>query len=116
MEFKVDESKVIPPQSLEDKAGHVAKIVKVFACDRDGGALATYVEPHRAEFVRVQIRNKTGGGRSAGQVFAQEEYLQFFNTYSVKHPEDLLGKPTISVYTTIEPTTLTGLIPLNMDR
>ena len=114
MKLQVDERQVIPEQNLEDKIAYVAKITDVFACEHDGRRAVTTVA--HAEAVRVQISNKSdiSNGHS-GQIYKPEDFKRFQEAYGASNPDDLMGKPVISVYTKAGPM-LTGLIPLNMDR
>ena len=68
-----------------------------------------------ADYVRVQILNKSAFGGSSGQVYSADDYRRFQEAYRVNNSDDLMGKPVVSVYQSPGPM-LTGLIPLDMDR
>ena len=113
MELKIDEKAVIPEQDLDGKLAWIAKITHVFPCDSQG--IETQGTVDMAEYVRVQILNKSAFGGGSGQVYSADDYKRFQEAYGVNRADDLMGKPVVSVYQNPEPM-LTGLIPLNMDR
>ena len=112
LQLQVDRGEVIPEQGLEGKLAWVAKITRVFPCDSQGREVQETV--HNAEFVRVQISNKSAFGGSSGWIFSKPDYERFQRAYRVNDSDDLMGKPVISVYQKPGPM-LMGLIPLDMD-
>lgn len=111
MELQIDKNAVIPEQDLEGRLAWIAKITHVFPCDSGGRETQGTVD--KAEYVRVQILNKSDFGGSSGQIYSAEDYGRFQKAYGVNSSDDLMGKPVVSVY---KGPSLTGLIPLNMDR
>ena len=116
MQIEIDEKAVIPEQSLEGKIGIVAKITHVSPFDHKGERTEKTTFEN-AETVGVQIQNISDAHKgNSGQIYISENFTRFREAYGVIDPHDLVGKPVISVYTKDLGQTLTGLIPLNMDR
>jgi len=108
MELQIDKNAAIPEQNLEEKLAWIGKITHVFSCDAQGRRIPLPID--RKDLVRIQVQNNGGG--SSGQVYSLSQYEAFQKAYGVNKPEDLVGKPVVSVYKMPGPM-LTGLIPLN---
>ena len=109
LSMDVSGMEVIPEQKLEDKIGYVARIESVSPKNkRDHGFSGA---------VQIGIQNKTDilNGHSAMGLSAKD-FQKFLKGYDVARPEDLVGKPVVSIYTRHSGVMLSGFAPLNLDR
>jgi len=111
MELAISDIKPIPAQDLEGKVAHIGKIIGVYPSNIDGMVVHGTVQ--MATYIRIQVMNKTGFGGSSAVTYDKPNYEMILEAYRISNPDDLLGKPVVTVYTGPSGM-LTGLIPLNL--
>ena len=108
----VDEHKVIPPQSLKGKFNCLGEIVSVQFIDPlypEGQKSDLPTDKYNQAIIGVE---GFFGNPSSCLTPSTSEYKQIIEAYQVNNPQDLIGKPLISVYTERLTGNLTGIIPL----
>ena len=112
MKLQINDRLVIPEQDLDGKLAYVAIITDVYPCNPSSGLKDDSISFEDAKAVRIDIQNRTGFGGASGPTLRYGEFRRFMEAYEVPRPENLVGKPVISVYNN---SMISGLIPLNLD-